>query len=231
MKVLILLVALSVPQKKASLSADEVLKNVERTFDGIENFVVTVEGEINMERIRVPRTTTTMYFKKPDKVHFDSESFAMIPRDGITLNPATLRQRYKAVASFDDTLGGKKVAKLQLLAKDLKARLRDLLIWVDTTNWTIAKAEASPYEGRTITFEFSYSLEAQRFWMPSRMKVSFGFFLPEIAAPKAGTPDMTKPIVEEMQRAPRIGWITLSYVNYRINTNLSDEIFLPREPR
>lgn len=216
-------------QRKGSISADEILRNVEKGVEGVQDFVVSIDGDIDMERLRVPRTTATMYYKRPDKLHFDSPSFAILPRDGVMLDPSVLRQRYNAVTAGEDTLGGRKVFKLQLAAKDMKTRLRQLFIWVDPGNWTIAKAEASPYEGRLFTVEFWYSLQSDKFWMASKALATFGVSASDATQSKLENTDISKPMIDEMQRAPRTGTLTLTYSNYRINTNLSDEVFQPKQ--
>ena len=216
-------------QRKTLISGDDILKNVEKGIEGVQDFIVSIDGDINMERLRVPRTTATMYYKRPDKVHFDSPSFAIIPRDGVMLDPTALRQRYNAITLGEDTLGGRKVFRLQLAARDMKTRLRQLFLWVDPGNWTIAKAEASPYEGRLFTIEFWYDLQAEKFWLVSKAQAKFGVTTQDVPPSKVENTDISKPMIDEMQRAPRTGAITLTYSNYRINTNLSDEIFQSKE--
>ena len=65
---------------------------VEASVD-VSDFTVTIDAEVNMEQVQVPNMHATMYFKKPDKIHFDSKGFLFVPRDGIMLNPAVLSDR------------------------------------------------------------------------------------------------------------------------------------------
>lgn len=218
------------PQKKKLASADEILRKVEQSSEGVQDFTVSLEGEINMERLRVPRTTATMYYKKPDKVTFDSPGFGLVPREGVLLNATVLRQRYNSTLGGDDTAWGKRALKLQLAAKDAKTRLRELQLWVDPENWTIVRAQATPYEGRILTLDFTYAQQDGTFWLPKRMIATFGTTSQENVRPRLDSNPSPAGQLEEMQRAtPRSGSITINYLNYRINTNLPDSLFQAKD--
>jgi outer membrane lipoprotein-sorting protein len=218
------------PQKKSSASADDIMKRVEQNSEGVLDFVVSLEGEIDMERLRVPRTTATMYYKKPDKVTFDSPGFGLVPREGVFLNAMVLRQRYNSTLAGDDTAWGKRALKLQLAAKDAKTRLRELQLWVDPDNWTIVRAQATPYEGRILTLDFTYAQHVGTYWLPRRMKAIFGTTSQESVRPRLDSNPSPVGQLEETQRAmPRSGSITINYLNYRINTNLPDSLFQPKD--
>jgi outer membrane lipoprotein-sorting protein len=211
-------------------SGDAVLRNVEKNSEGVQDFVTTLEGEIDMERLRVPRTTATMYYKKPDKVTFDSPGFGLVPREGVLLNATVLRQRYNSTLVGDDTAWGKRALKLQLAAKDAKTRLRELQLWVDSDNWTIVRAQIIPYEGRILTLDFKYAQQGGTYWLPKRMIATFGTTSQESVRPRLDSNPSPVGQLEEMQRAtPRSGSITINYLNYRINTNLPDSLFQARD--
>jgi outer membrane lipoprotein-sorting protein len=216
-------------QRPSRPSAQEIMLSVDKAFEEVKDFVVTIEAEINMEQVRVPKSNATMYFKKPDRVHFTSTSFAIIPRDGLALNPALLREKYDASFVAEEKTDGKKIYKLQLAAKDPKTRLRQMHVWIDSSNWTIIKMETIPYEGRTLSIDFVFGLLQGRFWLPTSMKATFGVASGETAKPGADTQPSPAPQLEEMQRAPRSGSISIVYSNYKINVNLPDEIFERKE--
>jgi len=217
--------ALGYAPQKGRPSAKEVMSNVAKTYEAVDDFVVTLEGEVHMERLEMPKTTVTMYYKKPAKTHFSSAGFAMLPREGMMLNPAQLQDRYDATLQGEETADGAKRYKLQLAAKDPQARVRQMYVWVDPSNWTIVKTESVPYEGRNLTFEFKYGLQQGKYWLPVSMKATFGAAAP---APDRSGSDLSQTpaaALEEMQRAPRSGTVEITYSNYRVNVNLPDGIF------
>jgi outer membrane lipoprotein-sorting protein len=232
---IVLLVCYGLPmasgQKKSQESAGSViLQNVARGNEGIQDFVATIEAKVDMERLRVPKMNATLYFKKPDKVHFDSPGFAMLPREGVVLNVGALRTRYNATIVEEESVDGKKLLKMQLTGKDQVVRPRQLFVWVDQTVWTIAKMESVPYQGRILRLEFTYATQSGGYVLPQTLKASFE---------SSGRDSTQRPLDLDLpntpqlgdlnQRVPRSGSIFVKYLDYKINTGLSDDIFEKKE--
>ena len=185
-----------------------------------------------MERVQIPKMHAELFFKKPDKVHFSSQSFLLMPREGVALNPAVLKEHYLTTSAVRDTVDGKKLFKLLLAAKDSKTRLRTLSIWVDPINWTITKMETIPYEGRTLSMIFTYECQQEKYWLPSKLIVSFASESDKVQenSSLSSSPSSIDNKFENLQRsAPRNGTVTIIYSNYKINIGLSDEIFEKKE--
>ena len=212
-------------------SGAEVLQKVVKGVEGVQDYEVSLEADVHLERVRIPRAKATMYFKKPDKVHFDSPSIAMMPREGVAFNSAAVLEQYTAQMIGEDTVQGKKAFKLQLAAKAATARLRQLFIWVNPENWTISRLQTIPHEGRILTMDFSYGLQDGKYWMPVALTASFGI-LDEggMRRPQADSSSSPETPLDQMQmRTPRSGSITITYSDYKINVGLSDEIFKPQQ--
>ena len=222
----VLLLAANADSQKLP-SGSEVLLKLEKGVEDVQDYQVSLEADVHLERVRIPRAKATMYFKKPDKIHFDSPSIALMPREGVAFNSAAVLEQYTAQMIGGDTIQGKKVLKLQLAAKESNARLRQLFIWVNTETWTISRLQTIPHEGRILTMDFSYSLQNGKYWMPASLTASFGL-LDEggIRKPQADSSSSPETPLDQMQsRAPRSGSITITYSDYRINIGLSDDIF------
>lgn len=204
-------------------SGDEVLRRVEQQLAPVQDYVVDLQVEVNMERLRIPTMKATMYFKKPDKVHFESGSFAMLPREGIAVNPAWLRERFITTVIGIDTLDGVRTQKLQLVAKNVSTRIRQMFLWVNTDRWTIEKFETIPYQGRSLTVLFHYLRHERGYWLPDTMRATFGFTAPDTSS--GSFLYQYAPQMNEMQRPPRSGTVTVVYSNYRVNVGLSDDFF------
>jgi outer membrane lipoprotein-sorting protein len=218
-------------QKKSQESAGSIiLQNVGKTYEGIQDFVAKIEAKVDMDRLRVPKMNATLYFKKPDKVHFDSPGFAMLPREGIVLNAGTLRARYDATVIGEENVDGKKLTKLQLTGKELNIRPRQLFVWVDQTVWTLAKMESVPYQGRILRLEFTYATQSGGYVLPRTLKASFESTARDSTQRPLDIDLPNAPQLNEMnQRVPRSGSITVKYLEYKINVGLSDEIFEKKE--
>ncbi len=210
----------------------EVLARIAKGGERIQDYTVSLTVDVDMERIRIPRAQATMYFKKPDKVHFDSPNIALIPREGMAFNSTAILEQYTAETEGMDTVNGKKVLKLQLAAKESTARLRQLFAWVDQETWTVTRIRTIPYEGRLLTLDFVYSVQEGNFMLPTSLTARFDV-LAESGARKSARPQAAPdtPLDQMQSRAPRSGSIAIQYSNYRINTGLSDDIFLPKKEK
>jgi outer membrane lipoprotein-sorting protein len=209
----------------AASDADNVLAKVADGFSGVQDFIVTIDAEVNMEQMQVPNMHAIMYFKRPDKIHFDSQGFLFVPRDGIVLNPAVLSERYDASLIGNDTLNGKILFKIQLAAKEKKTKLRQMYVWIDPANWTIAKIETIPYEGRTLIMFFTYGLVKEKYWLPAKIV----FVLGSTGEREKGPDDISTQQADQFSRAqrtmPRNGSITIQYSDYKVNTGFDDPVF------
>jgi outer membrane lipoprotein-sorting protein len=231
----VLLVCLAISpatgQKKSQVSAGSiVLQNIAKGSEGIQDYVATIEAKVEMDRLRVPKMSATLYFKKPDKVHFDAPGFAMLPREGVVLNAATLISRYNAEIVGDESIDGKKLQKLQLTAKEENIRPKQLFVWVDPAVWTIVKIESAPYQGRILKLEFTYETQQGGFVLPKTLKATFDSVVRDTTQRPLDLDMSNAPQLGELnQRATRSGSITVKYLEYKINVGLSDEVFEKKE--
>ncbi len=227
-----LFVPLLLGQTVPRLSGEAVLDRVVKNFEGIVDYTVDVEVNVAMEGLKVPRARVKMFVKRPDKIHFDTPSFAMLPREGLTLDPAHLQRMYDAQSiGTIDTMGGVWF-KIQLAAKSAETRLRQMYLWVEKDAWTIRRIESSPYAGRIIAVDFIHTKVDDRYMLVSQAVATFGtvgpqteplFKLPE------GAPNPA-PQIQELQRSLRSGSVTFQYANYRVNTGLPDSLFTTQKP-
>jgi len=226
-----LLIAALVPlqaQKSGDISAPAIMQNVEKGFEAVQDFTVTLNAEVDMERVRVPKMTATLYYKKPDKVHVASPNFAMLPREGIVLNPAVLTQRYQATLKGKETVEGKELYRIDLSAREPRIRPAQLMIWVDPSNWTITRMESAPYQGRALRLAMTYALHQGTMWLPQTLSASFEAIARDTTV-RLDLNLQATPDPDEPRRPPRSGKINVQYLDYKINTGLSDEIFEKKE--
>jgi hypothetical protein len=205
--------------------AGTVMAMTLKTFEDVKDFTVAVDAEINMDRVQVPKMHAIMYFKRPDRIHFASTGFLLVPRDGLALNPAVLSERYDASMMGTEKDGKRKLYKLQLAAKDSRTKLRQMYCWIDGSNWTIAKIETIPYEGRTLSVDFTYGLVDGKFWLPSRVIAAFG----STGEGGKNTDDSLSRTENQLSQTqpsgPRNGSITFIYSGYSVNTGIDDSVF------
>jgi len=69
------------------LTVDDILKNLQSTFAEIEDYTALLHVETDIKQIRVPKMEVKIFFKQPDRLRLKSKGFAMLPREGMFINP------------------------------------------------------------------------------------------------------------------------------------------------
>ena len=197
-----------------------VLKKVEEVYARIQDLTVTLDIVADMERMKVPPMHATMYYKAPDKMHFDAKGFAFLPREGMGMAFGRIGSRYKAENVERESLDGVEKYKLTLTPRGETPRVHNLFLYVDPTRWTAERIESHLFGGRTMVVSIRHE-EVEGFWLPSLLTVTF---TSTGADTSEATPfDQGAPVPP--RQSFRAGSITIRYSDYRVNTGLSDELF------
>jgi outer membrane lipoprotein-sorting protein len=211
-------------QKNGSYNAIEILQKVKQQFDAVNDYTATLTAKVEMERLHIPEMKIKIYFKQPNKVHVESKNFAMLPREGLALNPSDLLSKFDASLMGSEMRDDIECFKLRLVSKPEKNRPpRESVIWVDGARWVVTQLDATPMEGRTITVLFQYILVEGKYTLPASMKASFDF--------TSTTDTLTQQMYSGRNSIPRKGSVELQYSDYEVNKGLSDEIFEKKEKR
>jgi hypothetical protein len=200
-------------------SGEQILRNIEAARAGVKDYTVMVNIVADVERLKVPPMKAKMYFKHPDKVHFDSKGFALLPREGLVLNVENLIKSYSVTGMTRDTLGGVPEYTLDLRALSEKTRIQRLAVTANPARWTIDRVQIRRGGDRLMTMDFQYE-QRGTFWLPVDVVATLG--IPSDSTETAAI-DPSAPVRQQM---PRKGKITLKFFEYQVNTGLSDSIFV-----
>lgn len=202
-------------------SAREILERVEERFKEIKDYTAEALVSVEMERLRIPRRKITVQFKQPDKFNFDSEGFAIIPREGFGLTSSQFTpEKFDAEIEGQDTINNYRTYKLRLIPKEGSIKGKHLFIWIDTQEWVIRKTESKPFDKRLVNVIIDYGKVENKYLLPSNIRVELksdeeeADNLPEIK----GFENMPR-------RMPRAGTITITFTKYMVNQNLPDKLF------
>ncbi len=70
-KILFLILLCSVTGFSQSKDPNEILDNVIKAFEEIEDYIVDVNIRVDVAFLKVPEANAKIYFKQPDKVHME----------------------------------------------------------------------------------------------------------------------------------------------------------------
>ncbi len=203
----------------AQEDARKILARLGHTYDGLKDYTVNVRANVDVERMRVPKMEAKVYFKQPDKIHFESSGFALLPREGV-FNPFQFTKDRSGKIVGTDTASGVNVLKV-LLSQPENKKGPGVTIFIDTTRWVIVRAETQPYAGRNVKATFLYGKTGE-WWLPSHVEVIL-----DVQAADEGDqpPGMMGGSPGMSPKMPRKGKVTIDYQDYRVNQGLADEIF------
>ncbi len=130
-----ILLWLALPQLSAVSAGEALLKRVEAALAPVRDYTVTLEITADLEQARIPPMKATMYFKQPDRVHVESEGFALLPKEAFSLSPTRLLERFRVDSVVTERDGGAPHYRLRMAARDERSRVRE--IWLQISSGRI----------------------------------------------------------------------------------------------
>jgi outer membrane lipoprotein-sorting protein len=208
------------------LTGEEILRKVEGQVERVKDYTVTLDVVADVERMKVPPMHATMYYKYPDKVHFDAKGFAMLPRESMGLQFGHLSQQYAVDSVQHEGKGTPVLYRLVMHPRDERSNVRRILLWVDGDRWTPDRLEIPNADGRIMQAAFTYG-SFGGCWLPTELTVRFSMASHDSTAVTPANPfTQPNPPARSGQRGnQRQGTVTVRYSDYRVNTGLADELF------
>lgn len=212
------------PSKGNELTADDILGNLQSTFAEIEDYTALLHVETDIKQVRVPQMEVKVFFKQPDKLHLQSKGFAMLPREGMLINPNRFSKEdfYMSILG-KETFKDMETFKLELVPRKEKIKVRKFIIWVDPVRWISLKIDTVTWHGQSIKVDFEYRKFLDRYWLPVKAKA-----VVDLAGFKGFSSFHEMPDWEKgggIGSLDRTGEITVQFYDYRINDGIPDSIF------
>jgi len=223
----ILLIALfSITVFSQSKDPDEILESVIKAFEKIEDYVVDVNIKVEVAFLKVPEANAKIYFKQPDKVHMESEGFALLPKQGMNFSPlGFLKTDYTALYDKEVELKGTDVTVVKIIPLDERSDIILSTFWIDQNTNRIMKVESSRRPSGTFSIDLTYPQDKPDFLLPASM--IFTFAIEDMHFPTGITGDSNSEDNDEKEKEEKekTGKVYINYSNYKINQGLSDDIF------
>ena len=205
---------------------ETILDDVKKEFEKIEDYQVDVKIKVDVDFLKMPEREATIFYKKPDKFHIDSENFALLPKSGLNSSPlGFLNYDYKAYYIREDTINGSITSVIKVIPLEISADVILSTLWIDTQRNIILKVESTRKPQGTFFIGMEYLKTGQGFWLPSSMTFSFtidrGLFPGKLNKDKDSESGKSKKNSAERET----GYVYLTYSNYKVNIGLPDELF------
>jgi len=221
-------------------SVEQVRESLIEQFNRVQDFAVKVRVDMNMPGFRMPKKMVEVLYKKPDKFKVESASFAIVPKTGLMISPekiftsmadahilSTDSNRIEIQAGFNPDS-----AKMEMGAskmQDLKEKMK-IHLWVDPDRWVITKMQTFADTVAFMNMQSTYVEAKTGIWLPETTRLTFQVpsnFTGSPHPPEMSDEELKKAIEEHTknQQEDVKGTVILEFLNYKVNTGLSDDLF------
>jgi hypothetical protein len=212
---------LMLPVVLLAQDAEGYLDRVKAGYDQIKDYQADIQIKVDVDFIRMPVKNATMYFKQPDKVKFKSDEFIMLPKVGadFSLNKMLNTPHRTIFNGFDPERNNSVI--LQILPTDPKSGVILSTVWVDTLLSQVRKAEIFTRAQGNFNLSMTYR---DKEILPGELVISFMIDPMNIPLNFIGkSVDVDEEMLKQSEQST--GTVTVTFINYRINTGLGDGDF------
>lgn len=208
-----------------SKDPDKILEKVKEEFTKINDYVVDVHVKLDISFLKMPESDSKVYFKQPDKLHIESNRFAMLPKEGLNFSPFDfLDEKYTALYEREDTINNIRVSVVKVIPIGNDNDVILTTFWIDQKRNVIMKVESSKKPMGTFQLEFTYGKVGDEYILPATM--TFTFTVDRTKFPKGMDGQLESGDDENSDKSKSLtGMVFLSYKNYKVNQGLPDSLF------
>lgn len=224
--------SISFPQKT---TPESIVENVRKKFYEVEDYQVDVKINVDVDFLKVPETKAKIFFRQPDKIKFNSEGFALLPREGLNFSPLTVLQGdFTSLLEKEDLLDGKNVYVIKIIPLGGASEVILTTLWIDKKDFIIYKVESTTKMNGTFYIDLKYEQKNSKYPLPSSLVFTFDISRTNLPTAIAGGYTGSKKDEKESPRGKKKnkltkGTVTISYSNYIINKGIDDSIFEERK--
>ncbi len=209
-----------------SKNPDEILNEVITNFNRVKDYQVDVTIKVDVEFLKVPESKAIIFFKQPDKVHVESEGFALLPKEGLDFSPTSLlKKNYTAIYEQDVMLDGVQTSIVKIIPIGDQGNVILSTLWIDQKKQVIRKVESTTKTNGTFSINFFYD-DNIKYPLPS--KIIFSFNIDQMNLPDAFGDSPNNDQLKKKGRKHNSltkGQVIVTYSNYKINKGIPDSIF------
>lgn len=199
-----------------------ILNNVKKASERVKDYQADVKIKLDIPFIKAPDSDAKIYYKAPDKMHIESKTFALLPKEGMDFSPtAFLKGNYTAIYVKEDIIDGAKACIVKIIPGDEKSNVILSTLWIDRQTNTIRRVETTAKVNGTFVIELKYDGK-NGYNLPSNL--IFAFNADRMRMPKSFSGNNSE-TTKTKESGSRQGKVYIKYNNYIINKGIPDKIF------
>lgn len=222
--IFLLFLFLSAQVFSQEVNPESIINEVQNNFDRVKDYQVDVSIKVDVNFLKVPESKAKLYFKQPDNIHFESDGFALLPKEGMDFSPfAFTKGDYTALFEKEETIDGIKTTIIKIIPLGDVNNIILSTLWIDRAKKVIRKVESTTKTNGTFVMELKYDDPKLNYPLPTAM--TFIFNIDKLNLPKSISGDMNTETKKEDDNKTTTGKVFIKYSNYKVNNGISDSMF------
>jgi outer membrane lipoprotein-sorting protein len=225
-RIISLILLLISPDYAQNKDPEIMLERVKEEFKKIENYKADITVKVDIPFIKMPERNATLYFKQPDKIHIESEGFAMLPKEGINFSPISLfESEHTSFYEKEEMIEDVNAAVIKVIPLNDKSDLVLSTLWIDPIKNLILKVESSRKPTGTFVIEFDYNEMEGGLHLPAA--IEFTFSVDPLMFHSRNPQEMKIDENEQSEDSSKVktGKVFIYYSNYEVNQGVPDSLF------
>lgn len=209
--------------------ATMLINRVKTRMDKVNDYKADITIRLNLDMLKIPEKKAVMYYKKPDKIHFETKGFALIPKKASNFQQRdVLNGKYTALFVRNELYEGRNLSVIKIIPMDDASDVVLSTVWVDPQTDRIYRMESVTRNEGSVNLVFIYG--SLPFDLPKAVRITFEVAKAEL--PMGITGDFESgmgPVDEESgggKQKKSKGTVWVTYENYVVNQGVDDAVFL-----
>ncbi|MBI9035311.1 MAG: hypothetical protein JEZ03_12645 [Bacteroidales bacterium] len=199
---------------------DQLIEKLIAKYDRIESYSADVEIDVDVEFIKMPVKKARIFYKKPDRFKVEADGFVLLPKKGMKFSIETfIEQPYKAILSGTEVFKERELAVVKIIPLVNESDFVLATLWIDPLMNIIYKIETHTKNMGSFSVDLFY--DHNPYDLPVKQQIQFeieNFKIPLKFAGKIS-------IDTDMETQKSRGQVTVLYSNFKVNIEISDEMF------
>lgn len=223
MKKFFIMLLFAIPLFAQSSDPSLIMKKVIDRFQEVHDYQVDVSIKLDFDFLKAPESKAKLYFKEPDKTKFESDGFAMLPKQVFNFSPAKLLLfDYSAVYLKKEKIDDREVELIKVIPEVDTLNVSYFIFWVDAKSNLVRYIETIARPSNRVNMHLKYK-DGFEYPLPSEVEISF--YIETEGIPPEHHDEIVKQKKAAMGRRDLKGSVTVTYGNYKVNKGIDDSIF------
>ena len=206
-----------------NIDPEKVIDKIRHEFNKVSDYTADVSVKVDIKYLKVPDINAKVYFKKPDKIHIESKSFALLPKQGLNFSPDVLfDKKFTAIYEKDSEIDNQTFHIIKVIPEESEKGPSIITLYVNSKQYTIGKIISLGERQGKVEVNLEHKLIDEKYWLPEKVDI-----LMDVGNLRFGRRRQAQREIPSENKAEekQEGRVTLTYSNYVVNKGLDDKVF------